>query len=112
MSGRSWMVLAGAIAMAGGCGGGSSSSSSTGASSSSGSSESSGGQTASSAGDGGTAAGGDGATAGQRRSGLSLHIENMHAGGNLVSEADPQIDRLDVSFDLQLNHSGTEPLTG
>jgi hypothetical protein len=58
----------------------------------------------------GAAAGGEEAQ--RPRSGLAVHIQNMRAGGALPEVADPQFDALDVSFELQLVHSGTEPLTG
>jgi hypothetical protein len=51
-------------------------------------------------------------TQGEHRSGLSLHLQNIHAGGSLPSDADPPVDHLDVTFEMVLNHTGTEPLTG
>jgi hypothetical protein len=48
----------------------------------------------------------------ERHGGLQLHIQNIHAGGSLPEEADPRTDHLDVSFELVMNHTGTEPLTG
>lgn len=52
------------------------------------------------------------APAGAPRSGLSIHLQNIHASGSLPSDADPPVDHLDVTFEMTLNHTGTEPLTG
>jgi hypothetical protein len=49
---------------------------------------------------------------GERRSGLSIHIQNVVAEGALPEEADSRFDRLNVSFELEMTHMGTEPLTG
>ncbi len=49
---------------------------------------------------------------GRSRSGLSVHLQSIHAGGSLPSAADPAVDHLDVTFEMVLNHMGTEPLTG
>jgi hypothetical protein len=49
---------------------------------------------------------------GEHRRGLHLHLDNMHAGGDLPAAEDPPADRLDVTFDLQISHTGTEPVTG
>lgn len=49
---------------------------------------------------------------GHRRSGLSVHLQGIRAGGSLPSEADPPVDHLEVSFEMVLDHMGTEPLTG
>ena len=48
----------------------------------------------------------------QRRSGMVVHIQNMHAGGSLPAEADPQTDHLSVTFELALTHTGDQALTG
>lgn len=48
----------------------------------------------------------------QRRSGLSVHIQNVHAGGALPAEPSPRFDRLEVNFELNLEHHGEQRLTG
>ncbi len=95
---RAAIVMA-ALALAG-CGGSSNAASSSGAGASSGGASESGGAASD-------------APSGARRSGLAMHLQNIHAGGALPSDADPAVDHLDVTFELVLDHTtGTEPLTG
>jgi hypothetical protein len=91
-------IAAGVLLLAVGCGGGASSDHATTSST-----------TASAGNESSASASPDGP---QTRSGLGMHLQAIHAGGALPSDADPPVDHLDATFELVLNHSGTEPLTG
>jgi hypothetical protein len=65
--------------------------------------------TATSAGSEGTTSQSDAGTE-RPRSGMRIHVANVHIGGPLPHGTDVAIDALDVQFDLEIQHFGAQDL--
>ncbi len=59
-----------------------------------------------------TTGGADAGATNVRHGGLRVHVDHVRIHGALPDEPAPHFDHLDVSFDMTLEHQGTEPLTG